>query len=116
MMHGTYNVKKQQSTLFYTWDDFREKNTGYQVCGLIFSTTFLWDPSRSKKNWARYYQKFAQVFLWSAHYSCQILIKKPEFSREIFEVPKHNISWKSVPLTAELFEADRQTDGQEWRS
>jgi hypothetical protein len=53
-------------------------------CVLIFSTTFIWNISHSKKNWARYYHKRENVFKWSTRHSSRIWIKL-EFSRQIFE-------------------------------
>jgi hypothetical protein len=47
----------------------------------------------------------------SARYSCQILMKL-EFSRQIFE-KYSDVNLKKIrPVEAELFHADRQTDGQ----
>jgi len=55
---------------------FDKKNvTDHKMCVLIFSTNFVWNISNSKKKWARYGQKRVLVFMWSACYSCQILIK-----------------------------------------
>jgi len=54
------------------------------MCVLIFFTTFFCNSSHSKKNWARCDQKCILVFMYSARYSCQILMKL-EFSRPIFE-------------------------------
>jgi hypothetical protein len=51
---------------------------------LIFSTTFVWNISHSKKNWARYDQKCALFFMYSTRYSCPILTKV-EFTWQIFE-------------------------------
>ena len=55
---------------------------------LIFSTTFVWNISHSKKNWTRDNKKCIPVFTRSTRYSCQILMK-PEFYRQIFE-KKHS--------------------------
>jgi hypothetical protein len=34
-----------------------------EMCVLIFSTTFVWNISHSKKNWARYDQKWILAFI-----------------------------------------------------
>ena len=49
------------------------------MCVVIFSTTFVWNISDSKKNWRRYDKKCVLVFMYSTRYSCQILTKL-EFS------------------------------------
>jgi hypothetical protein len=51
---------------------------------LIFSTTFVWNISHSKKKWAKYDQKCTLVFMYSTLYSCPILMTL-EFSQQIFE-------------------------------
>ena len=62
-------------------------------CVLIVSTTFVWNNSHNKKKWARY-QQCILVFVYSTHFSSQILLKF-EFSLEIFEKKfKYQISWK----------------------
>jgi hypothetical protein len=53
------------------------------LCVLILSTTFVGNFFHSKKNWARYDQKFILIFMQSTLYSCPILIKL-EFFRQIF--------------------------------
>ena len=47
-------------------------------------STFVWNISHSKKNWARREHKGTLVFVYSTRYSCLILIKL-EFSGQIFE-------------------------------
>jgi hypothetical protein len=54
------------------------------MCVLIFSKTFVWNISHSKKNSARYYHKCTQVFMSSTRYSCQISVKR-DFSRQTSE-------------------------------
>jgi hypothetical protein len=53
------------STTFFShchkWHDFREKKLNIK-CVLISTTAFVWNISRSKKNWARYGQKWILVF------------------------------------------------------
>jgi len=39
------------------------KITEHKMCLLIFSTTFVWNISFCKKNWARYDQKRVLVFM-----------------------------------------------------
>jgi hypothetical protein len=39
---------------------------------LIFSTTFVWNISHSKKNSARYDQKCVSVFMKSTGYYCKV--------------------------------------------
>jgi len=54
------------------------------MCVSISSTTCVWNISHTKKNWARYDQKFNFVFTQSTCYSCQISMTL-EFSGQIFE-------------------------------
>ena len=51
------------STLPNRRNDFREKLTEHKTRVLIFSTTFVWNISHSKKNWARYDQKCISVWM-----------------------------------------------------
>jgi hypothetical protein len=60
-----------------------KKLNGHKVCVFIYSVTFDWKKNYATSNWARYDQKCTLVFMWSASYSCQILIKL-EFSRKYF--------------------------------
>jgi hypothetical protein len=88
------------STLSHKRHDFwKEKKIEHKMCALIFSTTFVWNISHSKQNWARYHK--CTQFMYSTRYSCQILIKL-EFSRQIFEkypnikFHKNPSSWSRV--------------------
>jgi hypothetical protein len=47
----------------------------YEMCVLSSSTISVRNISHFKKNVARYYYKFTSVFVQSARYSCQILMK-----------------------------------------
>jgi len=88
--------------------------TEYKTCVLILSTNFVWNISHSKKNWARYGQKCISVFMWSACYFLQILIK-PEFSRQIFG-KYSNTKFQENPLIGSRVVPCGQTDRQTWRS
>jgi hypothetical protein len=63
---------------------FLKKVTVHKMCLLIFSTTFVWNISHSKKNWARYGIKCVQVLMYNTSYSSQILMKL-EFYLHILE-------------------------------
>ena len=60
----------------------RKKVTEHKTCVLIFSTTFVWNISHSKENWARYDQKCILVFMYSTGYYRQISMKLEFFERE----------------------------------
>jgi len=74
---------------------------------LIFSTAFVWNISRSKKNSATYIHKCTYVFVQSSRYYCPILMKF-EFSQQIFKKnPQISNFMKICLLGFELFDADR---------
>jgi hypothetical protein len=84
----------RSSTLSHKRHDIREKVTEYKMCVLIFSTTFVWNIFDSKKNWARYDQKCKLDFMWSTGYCGGQILKKLEFTQQIFEkkIFKYRIS------------------------
>jgi len=49
------------SALSHKGHDFRRNVTEYKMCVLIFCTTFVWNISHSKQNWARYDQNCVSV-------------------------------------------------------
>jgi len=63
------------------------------------------------KDSARYNQKRTYVFMCSARYSCQILVKLV-FSSQIFEKSSNVKFMKIRPVRAGFLHLDRQT----WRS
>jgi len=69
----TFMAVQGFSTLSHKWHNFREGFIEDKMCILIFSATFVCDISHSKKNSARYCHKYTNVFMWSAHYACQLL-------------------------------------------
>jgi len=79
------------------------------MCVLIFSTTFVWNISHYKENWARYDQKCVLIFKWSTCHSCQILMKY-EFSGQIFGLESNIKIYEILSVGAELFHAYRWTD------
>jgi hypothetical protein len=54
------------------------------MCGLIFSTSFVYNFSYFQKNSLRDYHKFSKLFMQSDGYFCLVLMKL-EFSQLIFE-------------------------------
>jgi hypothetical protein len=87
------------------WPTFGKKVIEHIMCVLIFSTTFVWNISHSKKNSVRYYHKCKKVFILSTCYSCQILMQLAIFEKYL------NIKFCEIcPVGAELFCADGRTD------
>ena len=54
------------STLSHKWHNFRRKRLLNTNCVLIFSATFVWNISHSKKNSARYYHR--HILLWTTRW------------------------------------------------
>jgi len=62
---------------------FRKKFIEYELYVLIFHINYVWNISYSKKNPARYYHKYKEVFIQSTGYSYQI-VTELGFSRQFF--------------------------------
>jgi len=69
------------STLFHKRHDSAIKAIEHKMWVLIFSTTFVWNISHSKKNSVRRDEKCELVYMLSTRYFCEILIKLEFFSR-----------------------------------
>ena len=104
------------STLYHKRYDFLggKKFIEHKMCVLIFSTTFVWNISHSKKKKARYYHKCSQVFKKSTHYSCQILMKS-EFSQQTFKIST-NLKFHENPSSESRVVPCGRRDRQTWRS
>jgi hypothetical protein len=90
-----------------------KKGIGHDVRALIFSTTFDWKISHSKKNSARYGQKCTQVFVKSTRHYFQILMKIEFFGTDFRKILKYQISWQSVQWEPSWSTWTRQLDRQE---
>jgi len=78
------SLYKFVSTLSDTRHNFLKNVLDHEMCILIFSSTFDWHISHSKKKWARYNKKCILVFMYSNCHSCQTLMKL-EYSQHIFK-------------------------------
>jgi len=85
-----------------------KKMIEHKMCVLILCTTFIWNISRSKKNWTRFDKKCILVFIYSIRNSCQIWMKI-EFSRQVFE-KYSNVKFYENPSSGRQVVLYRQTD------
>jgi len=86
-----------------------KKAIEHKMCVLIFLTTFVWNISRSKKNWARY----AQKCLFSSRKIPVIIVRfiKIERSRQIFK-KYSNIKFHIQPFSVSRVVSCEWTDGR----
>ena len=97
------------STLSRKRHNFREKCIEHKMCVLVFSTTFVWNFSQSKKN---------SGIIINVHKSaCKVpvILVLFQWNVNLFERFSKNIqiSWKSVQWEPSC---SMRTDGQTWRS
>ena len=68
---------------------------GHEMSVLIFSTTFVWNISHSKKNWVRYDQKYiglhVKYLLFLSSFNETWI-----FLTDFWKILKYQISWKSI--------------------
>ena len=74
--HLWRGISTKLSTLSHKRNDFRGKFTEHKTCVLIFSTTFVWNISHSRKNWAGHVARMGEE---RGVYS--VLVGKPEGKR-----------------------------------
>ena len=84
------------STLSHKRCDFRIKGTENKICVLIFSTTFVWNISHSKKKWAWYDKKMCIGLHVKYPLFLSDFNKTWIFSTGFRKIFKYKISWKYV--------------------
>jgi len=89
------------------------------MCILIFYTTFAWNISHSKKNWARYdKKKFSEILLKmyiGLHVKYRLFLSDFNetwiFWADLWNIFKYQISWKSIQWEPSCsMRTDRRTD------
>jgi len=104
----TCPVQQYFYTLSHKRNDFRKKKSDWtwNVC-YDFLYNFVWNIFHSKKNWARYDQKWLLVLMSDSNKSWTIWT---DFQKYLY------IKFNGNSAGAELFHADRRTDIDEANS
>ena len=104
-----------RSTLFFRIiserAQLKKKVAECKMCVLIFSTTFVWNISHSKKKWAGYDNKICTVL----RVNCPLLLSTfneiLNFSTDFRKTLQYQISWISVTWEQSYsMQTDRQTE------
>ena len=76
--------------------DFRKKKViEFEMCVLIFSTSFFWNISHSKKKWTRYDEMYIGLYVKYMLFLSDFN-ETSSFSMNFWNILKYKISWKSV--------------------
>jgi hypothetical protein len=94
-------------TWSHTWHDFREQIFQYKSV-FIASTNFVSNISQSKKNSDR----SDTVTMYTGKYSARYLVRFQSNLNFLDRLSKNTYFMKTYPVKAELFHANRSTDGQ----
>ena len=95
---------------------FQETIIEHKMCVLIFSTTFVWNISHSKKKWTSDLLPYTYIGLHVKYLSFLIVFfMKLEFPRQIFE-KYSNIKFHKSPSSGSRIVPCGWTDGQKRRS
>ena len=103
------------STLSHKWHDFRKELLNTKCVFWIPLKHFFWNISRSKKNGARYDQKYLVIFTQSTTYSCPILMTL-NFLDSFFEKCSNIRFHENLSSGSRVVPYGRRTEGQTRRN
>jgi len=101
-------------TLSHKRHEFRKDVLEHKMCVLIPSTTYAWNNSHSRKNWAKDGYKRTEALIYRTVCSCQIIMKIG-FSRKVLEKFSY-IKFRENPSSGSRIFPCGRTDRQVWRS
>jgi len=92
----TYLAMRYFAQFSHKQHDFRRNVIEHKRHGVIFSTNFVWNISKTKNKWARYEKTCILIFMQSDRYSCQILMTLEFFFLQ-FSAKYSNIKFDKNP-------------------